>query len=156
MRYEITPAKLPGKGLFEIFDDAGTLRFTVPRNRSICDSAGDELATVDPHPLARQVDILRKGRIAASVHVVGLGPGGKFRIDSPAGQFTAKGKFFTHNYTLTGPGGGTVATVTQQGGGFGGTLDVEIAPGQDDVLLLAVILTIEDLRDRQGLKPPMH
>jgi len=153
MRYEITHNTLLEKGLFEIFDDSGTLRFTVPGNRSICDPSGYELATVNQHPFRRQVDICRNGWAVASVHVVGLGPGWEFRIDGPAGQFVAKGEFFSHNYTLVGPGGGTVATVTQQSR-FRERFDVEIAPGQDDVLLLAVILAIEDIRDSPG--PATH
>jgi hypothetical protein len=153
MRYEIIQNKLLERGLLSIFDDSGTVRFTVPGNRSICDPSGCELAAADRHPFGRQVDILRNGCVVASVHVIGLGPGGKFRIDSTAGQFTAEGEFFSRNYTLTGPGGGTVATVAQRSV-FRERLDVEIAPGQDDVLLLAVILTMEDIRDRSGLTGP--
>jgi hypothetical protein len=147
MRYEITQNKLLEKGLFSIFDDSGNLRFTVPGNWSICDPSGYELSTADRHPFRRQVDILRNGWIAASVVVVGFGPAVEFRINGPAGQFTAKGEFFSHNYTLAGPGGDTVATVAQESR-FRERFDVEIAPGQDDVLLLAVILAIEDIRDR--------
>jgi hypothetical protein len=55
-------------------------------------------------------------------------------------------------YELTGPGGGRVALVTQQHC-FRERFDVEIAPGQDDVLLLAVILAIEDIRDRKNQPP---
>jgi uncharacterized protein YxjI len=145
MRYEITGHMRLEEGLFSIFDDSGTLRFTVPRNRSIYDPSGYELATARRHPLGRQIDILRNGWVVASVHAVGLG--GKFRIDGPAGQFTAQGEIIPRNYTLTGPGGDTVATVTQQSG-FRERLDVEIAPGQDDVLLLAVILAIEEICGR--------
>ena len=146
-RYEITSHKLLEKGRFSIFDDSGTLRYTVPGNRSICDPSGYELATTDPHPFGRQVDILRNGWVVASVHEVDLGSGRKFRIDGPAGQFTAEGGFFSHNYTLTGPGGGTAATVTRQSG-LREKFDVEIAREQDDVLLLAVIIAIEEIRDR--------
>jgi hypothetical protein len=153
MRYEITQKNLLQKGQLSIFDDSGTLRLTVAGNRSICDPSGNELAVADRHFFGRQVDILRDGGVAASVHVVGLGPGGKFRIDSPAGQFAAKGDFFSRSYTLTGPGGGTVATVTQQSV-FREKLDVEIAPGQDNVLLLAVIVAIEDISDSGGMGPP--
>jgi uncharacterized protein YxjI len=119
----------------------------VPGNWSICDPSGYELAAANPHPFRRQVDILRNGWAVASVQAIGLGPKGEFRIDGPAGQFAAIGEFFSRNYTLTSPGGGTVATVAQQSR-FREKLDVEIAPGQDDVLLLAVILAIEDIRDR--------
>ena len=104
MRYEITQKNLLQKGQLSIFDDSGTLQFTAPGNRSICDPSGYELATTDPHPFGRQVDILRNGWVVASVHEVDLGSGRKFRIDGPAGQFTAEGGFFSHNYTLTGPG----------------------------------------------------
>ena len=70
MRYEITQNKLLEKGLFSIFDDSGTLRFTVPRNRSICDPSGYELATAEQHPFRRQVDILARdsGFVFQQVH----------------------------------------------------------------------------------------
>jgi uncharacterized protein YxjI len=147
MRYEITQNKLLEKGRFSIFDDSGTLRFTVPGNWSICDPSGYELVAASGHPFRRQVDILRNGWAIASVHAIGLGPKGEFRIDGPAGQFAAIGEFFSRSYTLTTPDGDTVATVAQQSF-FRERLDVEIAPGQDDVLLLAIILAIEDIRDR--------
>jgi uncharacterized protein YxjI len=149
VRYEITQNKLLEKGLFSIVDDSGTLRFTIPGNWSICDSSGEELAAINWHAFRRQADILRNGQVVASVHVAGLSAGENYSIDSPAGQFAASGDFSGHRYTLTGPGGGTVATVTRQLG-FRESFDAEIAPGQDDVLLLAVVLAIEDIRDRRG------
>ncbi|HEY4854742.1 MAG TPA: hypothetical protein VII22_28480 [Streptosporangiaceae bacterium] len=138
-RYEITHNK--------IFDDSGNLRFTVRRNRNICDPSGYELAAFDEHPFRLQVDVTRNGYVVASVHPPHLGIGKHYTIDSPAGQFNASGHFFSHGYELTGPGGDRVALVTQQHG-FRERFDVEIAPGQDDVLLLAVILAIEDIRNR--------
>ena len=153
MRYEITQNNFLENGRFSIFDDSGSLRFTVPGNRSICDPSGYELTAAYRHPFGRQEDILRNGSVVASVHVVGLGPGGKFRIDSPAGQLTADGEYSSSSFTLTGPGGGTIATIAQQSV-FRERLHVEIAPGQDDVLLLAVILAIEDIRDGTGQVGP--
>jgi hypothetical protein len=87
-RYEITHNK--------IFDDSGNLRFTVRRNRSICDPSGYELAAVDEHPFRLQVDVTRNGYVVASVHAAHLGIGEHYTIDSPAGQFTASGHFFSH------------------------------------------------------------
>lgn len=144
MRYEIKQHKLLEKGPSSIFDDFGNLRFTVPGHGGICDSSGYELFTFSLRPFRRQADILRNGYTIASVHTVGLGLGGKFRIDSLAGPITVHGEFFVHNYRLTGPGGDIVATVWQQQG-----FHVEIPPRQDDVLLLASILAIEDIRDRR-------
>jgi hypothetical protein len=143
MRYEIVRN--------EILDDSGNLRFTLRGNgRHICDFSGYELAVLDPHPFSHQVDILRNGWVAASVHVAGLGAGGKFRVGTPAGQFAAEGPLLSHNCRLTGPGGDTVAQVTRQPG-FRERLALEIDPGQDDVLLLAAILAIEDIRGRMRL-----
>jgi hypothetical protein len=147
MRYEITTDQVLEKTLCSIFDDSGTLRFTVARNRSICDPSGYELAAADRHPFRQQVDITRHGYTVASVRATRFGIGEHYTIDSPAGQFAANGHFLTHNYTLTGPGGSALATVTQQG--LRESIDVEIEPGQDDVLLLAAILAIEDIADHK-------
>lgn len=145
MRYLITHNGLFEKGQFSIANDSGTLAFQVPSRHSICDPSGAELLTINRHAFGRQTDILEGGQLVASVHVAGLGVGENYNVDGPAGQLAAAGDFFGRNYTLTVPSGSTVATVSQQPG-FRERFDVEIAPRQDDVLLLAVILAIEDLR----------
>jgi uncharacterized protein YxjI len=149
MRYQITQNKLLEKGLFSITDDSGALRFQVSGNLSLSDPDGSELLAIKRHFLGRQADILDGGQITASVHVAGLGAGENYNVDGPAGQLSAAGDFFGRNYTLTVPSGTTIATVAQQHG-WRERFDVETAPGQDDVLLLAVILAIENLRDQKG------
>ena len=142
-RYEFTQNRLLGKGNRAIVDDSGNLRFTVPRNGGLCDPSGYELAAFDRHPFRNQVDIIRHGAVAASVRAR-LGIGKHCNIDSPTGKFAASGHFLGDRYTLTGPGGDEVASVTQQQG-----FCVEIAPGQDNILVLAIILAIENVHDHK-------
>jgi uncharacterized protein YxjI len=149
MHYQITQNKLFEKGLFSITDDAGALRFQVAGNLSLSDPDGSELLAIKRHFLGRQADILEGGQLTASVHVAGLSASGNYNVDGPAGRLSAAGDFLGRNYTLTVPSGSVIATVSQQRG-FRERFDVETAPGQDDVLLLAVILAIESLRDQKG------
>jgi uncharacterized protein YxjI len=149
MRYQITHNKLMERGLFSITDDSGALRFQVPGNHSLCDSSGAELLAINRHALNRQADILEGGRLVSSVHVAGLGAGQNYNIDGSAGKLAVAGDFLGRNYTLTVPSGAVIATVSQQQA-FREQFYVETASGQDDVLLLAVILAVEDLRDHKG------
>jgi uncharacterized protein YxjI len=146
MRYQIVQDKLFGKGMFSITDDSGAVRFEVSGRRSLCDPQGAELLAIRRHPLGRQVDIVGSGQLVASVHVKGLGMAEDYNVDGPSGQLSAAGDFGGRNYTLTVPSGSVIAMVSAQPG-FRERFNAETAAGQDDVLLLAVILAIEELRD---------
>jgi uncharacterized protein YxjI len=149
VRYEITHNKFLGKGLFSITDDSGSLRFRVERDLSLRDPGGEEVAAVKRHSFLREADIFASGQLQASVHVARLGMSESYNVKGPAGELTAAGNFFGRQYTLTVPSGTTVATVSQRPG-LRENFDAETAPGQDDVLLLAVIIAIEELRQRKS------
>lgn len=70
--------------------------------------------------------------------------GRRFEIDSPAGLMEASGNFSGRQYAIT-SGGMPAAAVTQLRM-FREQFSVEVADGQDAVLMLALVLTIETIR----------
>jgi hypothetical protein len=68
-------------------------------------------------------------------------------IESPVGPMEARGNFSGRNYAVA-RGGVTVATVSQRPS-LRQRFAIEVADGQDPVLMLAVILVIEAIRDQR-------
>jgi hypothetical protein len=71
----------------------------------------------------------------------------RYEIESPAGPMEARGNFSGRNYAVA-RGGVTVATVSQRPS-LRQRFAIEVADGQDPVLMLAVILVIEAIRDQR-------
>jgi uncharacterized protein YxjI len=156
MIYDIAQDSLLTKDLFNINDASGALQYRVrgvelliAGHFSLCSPSGEELAAIKRHSFRRQSDIFTGNELQASVEAAGLGVGEKYNVSGPAGELTAAGDFLGRQYTLTVPSGQTIATVSQRPG-FRENFDVETAPQQDDLLLLAVIMAIEDLRGSKG------
>ena len=118
-------------------------RFGLARRLSLRDVSGVEVATISGKALSSRFEILVDGQPAT------VRPRGVFRthyeIDSPGGPLEAQGNFSGRTFTVT-RGGAAVATVSQQR-----TLKeqfaVDVADGENPVLMLAVILVIETIRD---------
>ena len=68
-----------------------------------------------------------------------------FTVDVPGpGDLEAKGSFLDHEYTFTrGGSGGAVATVSKRWFSIRDTYGVDIAPGENDVLILASAVVID-------------
>jgi uncharacterized protein YxjI len=71
----------------------------------------------------------------------------RYEIESPAGPMEARGNFSGRNYAVA-RGGVTVATVSQRRS-LRQRFAIEVADGEDPVLMLAVILVIEAIRDQR-------
>jgi uncharacterized protein YxjI len=71
--------------------------------------------------------------------------GRRFEIDSPAGPMETRGNFSGRQYAIT-RGGMPAAGVTQLRT-LREQFAVEVADGEDAVLMLAVVLVIEIIRD---------
>lgn len=118
-------------------------RFGLARRLSLRDVSGVEVATISGKALSSRFEILVDGQPTT------VRPRGVFRthyeIDSPGGPLEAQGNFSGRTFTVT-RGGAAVATVSQQR-----TLKeqfaVDVADGENPVLMLAVILVIETIRD---------
>jgi uncharacterized protein YxjI len=120
--------------------------FTIGDKLSFQDMEGNELAFISQKVLAweRTYELYRGGELAAVVtkelftlfHC-------KFTVDVPGpGDLVADGDFTDHEYAFK-RGDTTVATVSKQWFTFADTYGVDIAEGEDDVLLLACAVVVD-------------
>jgi uncharacterized protein YxjI len=118
-------------------------RFAFSRKLSVCDIAGAEVAVISRRGLAMRYQILIDGQ-EITVYPRGFF-GKRFEIDSPAGLLEARGNFSGRQYSIA-RGGMPVAGVTQLRS-LREQFAVEVTDGEDAVLMLAVVLVIETIRD---------
>lgn len=117
----------------------------------IQDPTGAELATIQAKLIAIRptMNIERGGQIAATVkkslftllrqH---------FSIDVPGGvEMEAQGDILNHEYEIT-AGGQVVATISKRWFTLLETYGIAIAPGQDEVLLLASAVCIDEMSEQ--------
>jgi len=143
----------------EITDDAGRTVLTVDgkalslRDRLVLrDPDGREVAQVTRKLVALrptyQVSI--GGEEAAQVRKALFTPfRDRFTIDIPGpDDLEMNGDLFDHEFEVT-RGGATVATVSKRWLSMRDTYGVEVAPGEDDVLVLAAVLALDLAEDRE-------
>jgi uncharacterized protein YxjI len=131
--------------------------FSIGEKLSFQDMAGNELAFISQKLLSwgPTYEIYRGGKLAAVVkkqlftflHC-------KFTVDVPGpDDLEAEGDFLDHEYRFT-RGGRTVAAVSKQWFSWTDTCGVEVADGEDDVLILASTVVIDMVchGDQQGRK----
>jgi uncharacterized protein YxjI len=120
--------------------------FTLGQKLSFQDTRGRELAFIRQRLLAwgPTFQIERDGRVVAEVrkHVFTVFLC-KFTVDVPGpDDLEATGSLFDYEYEFQ-RGGQTVATVSKRWFAFSDTYGVEIAPGEDDILILASTVVID-------------
>ena len=111
------------------------------------DGAGDEVARIQERKLSirDKVAIEREGETAATVHKALVGIRDRFAIDVEHGSdMKAHGNVVDHEYEIE-RDGDTVATVSKKWFRVRDTYGVEVAPGQDDALILAITVCIDQL-----------
>ncbi len=134
---------------FAITDSTGTEHFSVEgrlafsRRLSVRDTTGAEVAVITRRGLSNRYEILAGGQLT-TVRPRGF-LGQRFEIDSAAGQLEARGNFSGRQYVVT-RGGSQAAAVTQLRT-FREQFAVEVSETEDPVLMLAVVLVIETIRD---------
>jgi uncharacterized protein YxjI len=137
---------------FDIYDAAGKRMFFVDgrgislRNKlSFQDTHGQELAFIEQARLGggTEFNLSRGGRSVARVSKQSLsGSLCQFFVDVPGpDDITARGDFYIHNYSFDRQGR-TLATVSCPDPNSGGYA-VDIADGEDAVLLLAAVIVID-------------
>lgn len=62
--------------------------------------------------------------------------------------WTVSGDFWAHNYTITSCSG-PVATISKRWLSWGDTYEIDIAPGQDEILVLSTVLIIDAVLAQQ-------
>jgi len=142
MRYAITPQSRTSRARFSLMDETDTVRFTVVRN-ALSDVSGVELAVIKRSRLRSKADILVAGQAPASVRYEGSRD--SYEIVSDGRALTAERDSASGTYTVTQADGTTVATFSQRRGLLH-SFDDEIHDKADQVLLLAVMFAIHDIR----------
>jgi uncharacterized protein YxjI len=134
---------------FTITDGTGVEQFSVEgrlalsRRLAIRDSTGAEVAVIMRRGFPTRYEILARGWLT-TVRPRGVF-GQWFEIDSAAGRLEARGNFSGRQYVVT-RGGSPAAAVTQLRT-FREQFAVEVSETEDAVLMLAVVLVIETIRD---------
>jgi uncharacterized protein YxjI len=137
---------------FAITDDTGVPQFDVhgrfafSRKLSLRDSAGTEVAVIIRRGWPMRYEVLAGGQLT-TVRPRGF-LGKRFEIDSPAGVLEARGNFSGRQYSVT-RGGAPVVAVTQLRT-FREQFSAEVCDGEDALLMLAVVLAIETIREDRG------
>lgn len=116
------------------------------------DPAGNEVAQVQRRILALRptYEIAVGGREVAAVRKHFFTPfGDRFTIDIPGpDDLEMEGNLFDHEFAIR-RGDRTVATVSKRWFTLRDTYGVEVAPGEDDVLILASVLALDLAEDRE-------
>ena len=93
--------------------------------------------------------IERDGDTIATVRKALVGIRDRFSINlAGGGEMSAKGNFVDHEYEIESDGS-TVATVSKRWFRVRETYGVEVSPGQDDGLVLAIVVCIDTLSERR-------
>lgn len=143
----------------EITDDQGRLVLVVDgkvlslRDRLVLrDPQGREVAQVQRKLVALRptYEITAGGQEVAEVRKHFFTPfGDRFTIDIPGpGDLEMKGNLFDHEFTVR-RGGQTVATVSKRWFSVRDTYAVDVAEGEDDLLILASVLALDLAEDRE-------
>lgn len=143
----------------DITDETGQVAFHVDRQllslhqKVILRDLNDaEVASVHRRLIALRptYEITRGGQELAEVRQHLFTPfGDRFTVDVPGpDDLEIKGNLFEHEYTIH-RGDALVATVSKQWLSLRDTYAVEVAPGQDDALVLASVLALDLAEDRE-------
>ena len=120
------------------------------------DAKGAEVARIEQKMMAlvKTYRIRRDGAIIATVKKRALALlRDRFRIDVPGtGDLEVSGSILDHDYTVT-RGGETVASVSKKWLSVTDSYGVEIADGEDPVLILAAIIVVDlVIHSREGTR----
>ena len=137
-----------GERAFKVDGKALRLRKTLVLE----DPSGAEVFKVQEKKLRIHdtMEIERSGRKVASIQKALLTPlRDRFKVDVEDGEdMEAKGNIVDHEYKIE-RGGHLVAEVSKRWFRIRDTYGIEIAPGQDDALILAVTVCIDQMAERR-------
>jgi uncharacterized protein YxjI len=111
------------------------------------DARGQELATIQERKLHIRdtMAIERDGRKVAEVHRRLVGFRDRLKVDLAGGdELKVHGNLVDHEYTIKGPSG-EVAEISKKWFRIRESYGVDVAPGQDDALILAITVAVENL-----------
>jgi uncharacterized protein YxjI len=126
--------------------------FSVRDRLVLRDPAGREVAEVRRKLVALRptYQVSAGGQEIAEVRRHMFTPfGDRFTIDVPGpDDLEMRGNLLDHEFTIE-RGGGTVATVSRRWFSMRDTYAVDVAPGQDDLVILAAVLALDLANDRE-------
>jgi uncharacterized protein YxjI len=126
--------------------------FSLQHTLVMRDMAGNEVATIRQHVISIPPtwEITRGGQELAEVRKkLFTFLGDRFTVDIPGpDDLEVQGNIFEHEFSIT-RGGLAAATVSKQWISLTATYGVEIAPGQDDALILACVLILDLAEDEE-------
>jgi uncharacterized protein YxjI len=111
------------------------------------DADGNEVATMQERKLSirDKMEIERGGQTAATVRKAIVGIRDRFSIDLPGGgELKATGNFVDHEYEVE-RDGKRIATISKRWFRIRDTYGIEVAEGEDEALILAVAVCIDEL-----------
>ncbi|OLB91986.1 MAG: hypothetical protein AUI15_21820 [Actinobacteria bacterium 13_2_20CM_2_66_6] len=118
---------------------------------SLQDVNGNEVARMQAEMLTlrKTMDIERSGQVVATVkkaffNVLSQSFSAEVAGD---GELQAQGDILNHEFQIT-AGGQVVATISKQGFAADFMYGIAIAPGQDEVLLLCIAISIDEMSER--------
>ena len=156
MRYQMRHKLFSIGTDFIIQDETGQERFVVTRQLltlghrlTFRDTGGNELLAIQQRLLTFRptYEILKDGQGVAEVKKQLTFFREEFTVDIPGpDELEVNGDFTNHEYTITRQGQ-TVAQVSKQWFSLVDTYGVDIAPGQDDALLLACAVIVDTINE---------
>jgi uncharacterized protein YxjI len=132
-----------GRKVFKVNGKAFRLRDTF----ILEDAEGHEVAKIQERKLhVRDTMAIERGdRTIATVHKRLVGFRDHLKVDlEDGGELKVHGNLVDHEYEIEGRGG-KLAEISKKWFRVRDTYGVEIAPGQDDALLLAIAVAVEDM-----------
>ena len=127
--------------------------FSLHHTLVLMDLAGKELATVSKQIISMtpKFHITRHGEEVATVRKKLISPFvDRFSVDIPGpDDLHVTGSIFEHNFTVERKGN-VVATVSKRWVAMTDTYGVDTAEGEDDVLILAIVLAIDLTEDAES------
>ena len=154
-RYQMRERLLSIGDDYWIEDDEGRRAFKVDgkalrirKTFKLEDASGDEVAKIQERKLAVRDKMHIEGRSrSATVKKALVGVRDRFHIEVDGGpELRAHGNIVDHEYELR-RDGDTVATVSKRWFRVRDTYGVEIAPGEDHALVLAITVCIDAMTD---------
>lgn len=126
--------------------------FSLHNTIVMSDMAGNEVATVRRHLISLRptYEITHGGQELAEIRKHLFTPfGDRFTVDIPGpDDLEIKGNLFEHDYTIS-QSGQTVATISKRWISLTDTYGVDVAPGQNDALVLASVLALDLAEDAE-------
>jgi uncharacterized protein YxjI len=109
---------------------------------------GTEVATIREKKLAIRdsMNILRGGETVATVKKALIAPfGDRFRVEVKGGEdLVVKGEILDHDYEIR-RGGQTVGRISRKWFTLRDTYGIDIAPGEDEGLVLAIAVALDEM-----------